>query len=182
MWMAHNIGKNLRQVHPNATYTTYMGLWSLLKGYGHQPTWVSTWNKGMQNIMNPIPHRKLILSLWTRASMGRYLGCKFMLLLRWLILSWSKAGPSKTQFTRSLISCSDPRIIATSFQVYILLRRFFTFNVCNCSGVAYTKPWVVDHPLVLFCIIAGLIFGHPSVIGYNEIFNVVLMAKLTWSG
>jgi hypothetical protein len=26
----------------------------------------------------------------------------------------------------------------------------------------------VDHPLVLLCIITGLISGHPSVIGYDE--------------
>jgi len=30
------------------------------------------------------------------------------------------------------------------------------------------QPGSSGSSLVLFCIIAGLIFGHPSVIGYNE--------------
>ena len=31
-----------------------------------------------------------------------------------------------------------------------------------------TTLWIVDHPLVLIHIVTGLIFGHPSVIGYDE--------------
>lgn len=46
---------------------------------------------------------------------------------------------------------------------------FFTFNACDRSGIVYTTTQkILDHPLILLRIIVGLIFGHPSVIGYDE--------------
>jgi Fungal protein kinase len=46
---------------------------------------------------------------------------------------------------------------------------FFTFNACDQSGIVYTTTRkILDHPLILLCIIVGLIFGHPSVIMYDE--------------
>jgi hypothetical protein len=52
--------------------------------------------------------------------------------------------------------------------LYFTGEGFFTFNVCDRSGIAYTTTMkIADHPLILLRILTGLMFGHPSVVGYD---------------
>jgi hypothetical protein len=59
------------------------------------------------------------------------------------------------------------------------------FNVCDCSGIVYTTTLeIADHPLIFLCILSGLMFRCPSVVGYNETVQCDSCGKavLNWVG
>ena len=53
--------------------------------------------------------------------------------------------------------------------LYFTREGFFTFNLCDCSGIVYTTTLeIADYPLILLSILSGLMFRCPFVVGYDE--------------
>src|ERR1700720_3425625 len=118
-WL-NDIGENLRQAHPNHTYTNIYGTVVPIKR-----VWSSAYSsvymkQGGANNTDPVPLRKPDIIIVDESFNGEISWPQVHALAE---VTRTKLIKSRTQFTRSLISCSDPRIIATLFRVYILLEK-----------------------------------------------------------
>ena len=168
-WL-NDIGENLRQAHPNHTYTNIHGTVVSIKR-----VWSSAYSsvymkQGDVNNTDPIPLHKPDIILVDESFDGEISWLQVHALAEVTHTELIKSRTIKdTVYQKSYIMfrSQDNRNFVPS--LYFTGEGFFTFNVCDRSGVAYTTTLrIVDHPLVLIRIIAGLIFGHPSVIGYDE--------------
>ena len=145
-WL-NNIGENLRQAHPNHTYTNIYGTVVPIKR-----VWSSAYSsvymkQGNVNNMDPIPLCKPDIILVDEHFDGEISWPQVHALAEVTCTKLIKSRTIKdTVYQKSYIMfrSQDNRNFVPS--LYFTGEGFFTFNICNRSGVTYTTTRVLYTP------------------------------------
>jgi Fungal protein kinase len=168
-WL-NDIGETLRQANVDANYTNNDGqvvtpskrIWS--------SAYSSIYMKQQKNKQPAVPRHKPDIILIDHDFDGDISWPQVHTLVKVtrteLIKSWT-IKDRVYQKSYVMFRSQDNRNFVPS--LYFTGEGFFTFNVCDHSGIVYTTTLeIADHPLILLRILAGLMFGRPSVVGYDE--------------
>jgi hypothetical protein len=137
-WL-NDIGENLRQVHPNITYTNIYGTAVPIKR-----VWSSAYSsvymkQGDANNTNPVPHCKPDIILVDESFNGEISWPQVHALAEVTRTELIKSRTIKdTVYQKSYIMFRSQDNHNFVPSIYFTGEGFFTFNVCDCSGVAYT--------------------------------------------
>lgn len=167
-WL-NDIGDTLRQAKLDANYTNNNGQVATPSKRIWSSAYSSIFMKH-SNKHNPVPLRKPDIILIDNDFDGDISWPQVHALAEVTRTELIKSRTIKdTVYQKSYVMfrSQDNRSFVPS--LYFTGEGFFTFNVCDRSGIVYTTTLeIADHPLILLRILTGLMFGRPSVVGYDE--------------